>query len=76
MFHYIKIIHINNGDFFFVTISRRSMVKSMTTAGQVPHFHLMDELCLTRLVALRRRLRQDPAGSGARMTFLPFILKV
>lgn len=57
-------------------IVRRSMVKSMAAAGQVPHFHLLDELILTRLVALRARLREDPAMSGAHLTFLPFILKV
>ena len=51
------------------------MVKSMTAAGQVPHFHLMDELQLTRLVALRAELRDDPALGGARLTFLPFVLK-
>lgn len=52
------------------------MVKSMAAAGQVPHFHLLDELILTRLVALRARLREDRALSGVKLSFLPFILKV
>lgn len=52
------------------------MVRSMEAAGQVPHFHLLDELILTRLVALRARLRDDPAMLAAKLAFLPFILKV
>ena len=52
------------------------MVKSMAAAGQVPHFHLMDEVIVTRLAALRTRLRGDPSVSGQKLSFLPFILKV
>ncbi len=51
------------------------MVRSMTAAGAVPHFHLMDELVLTRLVDLRAALKTDPAMAGGRLTFLPFIMK-
>ena len=51
------------------------MVRSMTAAGAVPHFHLMDELVLTRLVDLRAELKGDPAMAGGRLTFLPFFLK-
>ena len=51
------------------------MVRSMTAAGAVPHFHLMDELALTRLVALRAELKGDPAMASGRLTFLPFFLK-
>ncbi len=51
------------------------MVRSMTAAGAVPHFHLMDELVLTRLVGLRAELKGDPAMAGGRLTFVPFFLK-
>ena len=51
------------------------MVRSMTAAGLVPHFHLMDELVLTRLVDLRAALKGDPAMAGGRLTFLPFFMK-
>ena len=51
------------------------MVRSMTAAGAVPHFHLMDELVLTRLVDLRAALKADPAMAGGRLTFLPFVMK-
>ena len=51
------------------------MVRAMTAAGAVPHFHVMDELVLTRLVDLRGELRGDPALAGGRLTFLPFFLK-
>ena len=51
------------------------MVRSMTAAGAVPHFHLMDELTLTRLVDLRAALKADPAMAGSKLTFLPFVMK-
>ena len=51
------------------------MVRSMTAAGAVPHFHLMEELVLTRLVDLRAALKGDPAMAGGRLTFLPFFMK-
>ena len=55
---------------------RRAMLRSMTAAGAVPHFHLCDEVCMDALVGLREGLRGDPALNGGKLTFLPFFLKV
>lgn len=54
----------------------RAMVRSMTAAGAVPHFHYCDELDAGPLLAARALLAADPALDGARLTFLPFVLKV
>ncbi|KAK9827299.1 hypothetical protein WJX81_002270 [Elliptochloris bilobata] len=53
----------------------RTMVRSMTAAGAVPHFHYCDELDAGPLLAARALLASDPALGGARLTFLPFVLK-
>lgn len=52
------------------------MVRSMTAAGAVPHFHYCDELDAGPLLEARALLAADPALGGARLTFLPFVLKV
>lgn len=54
---------------------RKAMVKSMTAAGQVPHFHYCDEVQMDALVELRQRLKQDPALNGTKLTYMPFFLK-
>lgn len=48
----------------------------MEAAGRVPHFHFCDEVNVGALVALREELRGDPALGGAKLTFLPFFMKV
>jgi 2-oxoisovalerate dehydrogenase E2 component (dihydrolipoyl transacylase) len=51
------------------------MVKSMTAAGQVPHFHYCDEVQMDALVELRQRLKGDPSLRGTKLTYMPFFLK-
>ena len=52
------------------------MVTHMTASAAVPHFHFCDEVCMAALARVRGRLQGDPALGGARLTYLPFILKV
>ncbi|KAK9812622.1 hypothetical protein WJX72_000756 [[Myrmecia] bisecta] len=54
---------------------RRAMVKSMTAAGQVPHFHFCDEVNMGALLHVRTCLQGDLALQGAKLTFLPIMLK-
>lgn len=54
---------------------RKAMVKSMTIAGQVPHFHYCDEVQMDALVELRQRLKADHALQGTKLTYMPFFLK-
>ena len=51
------------------------MARSMAAAGAVPHFHFTDELDAGPLLAARDLLAADPALAGARLTFLPFVIK-
>ncbi|HEU0026241.1 MAG TPA: dihydrolipoamide acetyltransferase family protein [Ktedonobacterales bacterium] len=47
------------------------MVRSATT---IPHFTEYGLFDVTNLIALRERLKADPAYSGLRLTFLPFFV--
>eukprot|EP00884_Botryococcus_braunii_P011108 jgi/Botrbrau1/1999/Bobra.0052s0040.1 len=51
---------------------RRAMVKSLTAAAHVPHFHFCDEIRMDHLVRVRDSLRK---ASSQKLTFLPFIIK-
>lgn len=48
------------------------MVRSATT---IPHFTEYSQFDASALVALRERLKSDPAYAGARLTFLPFFVR-
>lgn len=50
----------------------QAMVKSVYTA---PHVTLMDEVDVTRLVALRERAKPTAEKKGIKLTYLPFIVK-
>lgn len=58
-----------------ITGYRRAMVRSMTEAASVPMFHYQDEVVMDALMALRQQLKTDPALQGAKLTYLPFIIK-
>lgn len=49
-----------------------AMVKSMYTA---PHVTLMDEVEVTKLVALRERSKPLAEKKGVKLTYLPFVVK-
>ena len=55
---------------------KRAMVKSMITAGAIPHFHLCDELDMRALMTLRNRIKGDSVLQGVHLTFLPVMIKV
>ncbi len=55
---------------------RRAMVRSMTAAAQVPHFHYCDEVDMGALLRLRNILQQDKMLQGVKLTSLPVVLKV
>jgi len=57
---------------------RRAMVKSATEAAAVPTFHYMDELQMDELIRVRAQLKDEAGamlGAGARLTYLPFVVK-
>ena len=50
----------------------KAMVNSKHTA---PHVTLMDEVDVTKLVALRKEFKQIAADQGVKLTYLPFVVK-
>jgi len=50
----------------------KAMVNSKHTA---PHVTLMDEVDVTKLVALRQEFKQVAADQGVKLTYLPFVVK-
>lgn len=50
----------------------KAMVNSKHTA---PHVTLMDEVDVTKLVALRKEFKQVAADRGVKLTYLPFVVK-
>eukprot|EP01136_Pigoraptor_vietnamica_P017627 Opistho-1_new@63056 len=54
---------------------KRTMVKTMTAANQVPHFGYCDEIVMNALVDLRERLKPAAEARGARLSFMPFFIK-
>lgn len=54
---------------------RRRIAERMTQAWQIPHVTSLEEVEATHLVALRRQLKPEAERQGARLTYLPFIIK-
>lgn len=62
-----KIIHVRG--------YQRTMVKAMTAAAAIPHFHLVDELNVDAVSALRKNLKDVFIEQGVNITYLPFVIK-
>nr|XP_010938375.1 lipoamide acyltransferase component of branched-chain alpha-keto acid dehydrogenase complex, mitochondrial isoform X1 [Elaeis guineensis] len=54
---------------------QRSMVKSMTMAAKVPHFHYLEEINCDALIELKAAFQNDNADPNVKHTFLPFFIK-
>jgi len=52
----------------------RAMIKTMQAQTAVPHLVFSDEYAMDELIALRRRC-QAQQGEGARLTYMPFLVK-
>ncbi|XP_002736395.1 lipoamide acyltransferase component of branched-chain alpha-keto acid dehydrogenase complex, mitochondrial-like [Saccoglossus kowalevskii] len=58
-----------------ITGFMKVMVKTMNVANQVPHFGYSDEIDVTELVKMRKRLREIGASRGIRLSYMPLFLK-
>lgn len=65
---------------FFFPISfcrgfQRAMVKSMSLAAKVPHFHYVDEINCNALVGLKSSFQKNNPYPDVKHTFLPILIK-
>ncbi|KAK3160725.1 hypothetical protein QOZ80_1BG0063560 [Eleusine coracana subsp. coracana] len=54
---------------------QRSMVKSMSLAAKVPHFHYLEEINCDALVKLKASFQNENKDHNIKHTFLPFLIK-
>ncbi|KAI4345394.1 hypothetical protein L6164_012522 [Bauhinia variegata] len=54
---------------------QRTMVKSMSMAAKVPHFHYVDEIYCNRLVELKTSFQNNNPYPDIKHTFLPILIK-
>ncbi|KNA19896.1 hypothetical protein SOVF_057380 [Spinacia oleracea] len=54
---------------------QRAMVKSMTLAARVPHFHYVEEIHCGGLVELKASFQSENPDPSIKHTFLPFLVK-
>lgn len=51
------------------------MVKSMSMAAKVPHFHYVEEIKCDALVELKQSFQSNNSDSNVKHTFLPLLIK-
>ncbi|KAL6850352.1 hypothetical protein ACP4OV_020979 [Aristida adscensionis] len=54
---------------------QRSMVKSMSLAAKVPHFHYLEEINCDALVQVKTSFQKENKDPNIKHTFLPFLVK-
>ncbi|KAM7485060.1 hypothetical protein LguiA_001069 [Lonicera macranthoides] len=54
---------------------QRAMVKSMTLAAKIPHFHYVEELNCDALVELKASFQKENSDPNVKHTFLPILIK-
>lgn len=51
------------------------MVKSMTSAAKIPHFHYVEEINCDALVELKSSFQNENSDPDIKFTFLPILIK-
>jgi 2-oxoisovalerate dehydrogenase E2 component (dihydrolipoyl transacylase) len=51
------------------------MVKSMSLAAKVPHFHYLEEIKCDSLIELKALFQKENKDQNIKHTFLPFLIK-
>lgn len=51
------------------------MVKSMSLAAKIPHFHYIEEINFDALVKLKEAFQKENTDSDIKHTYLPFLIK-
>lgn len=60
---------------YFCRGFQRAMVKSMTVAAKIPHFHYVEEINCNALVELKASFQKENSDPGVKYTFLPVLIK-
>ncbi|XP_012827500.1 PREDICTED: lipoamide acyltransferase component of branched-chain alpha-keto acid dehydrogenase complex, mitochondrial [Erythranthe guttata] len=69
----VKVKMVNG--FTFCRGFQRAMVKSMTLAAKIPHFHYVDEINCNALVELKASFQSENSDPSVKYTFLPVLIK-
>ena len=51
------------------------MVRSMTMAARIPHFHYLEEMNFDALVKLKIAFEEENTDPDVKYTYLPFLVK-
>ncbi|XP_057959705.1 lipoamide acyltransferase component of branched-chain alpha-keto acid dehydrogenase complex, mitochondrial isoform X3 [Malania oleifera] len=54
---------------------QRTMVKSMTMAAKIPHFHYVEEINCEALIELKASFQRENSDQDVKHTFLPLLIK-
>jgi 2-oxoisovalerate dehydrogenase E2 component (dihydrolipoyl transacylase) len=60
---------------YFCRGYQRAMIKSMSLAAKVPHFHFLEEINCDALVKLKASFQNENKDHSIKHTFLPFLVK-
>lgn len=60
---------------FSLRAYQRAMVKSMTAAASVPHFHYVEEINCDGLIELKSAFQKENTDPDIKFTFLPVLIK-
>lgn len=60
---------------FSLRAYQRAMVKSMTAAASVPHFHFVEEINCDALIELKSAFQKENFDPDIKFTFLPVLIK-
>ncbi|XP_057959704.1 lipoamide acyltransferase component of branched-chain alpha-keto acid dehydrogenase complex, mitochondrial isoform X2 [Malania oleifera] len=58
-----------------VSLRHRTMVKSMTMAAKIPHFHYVEEINCEALIELKASFQRENSDQDVKHTFLPLLIK-
>ena len=53
----------------------KAMAKSMSEALKIPHFGYKDEIDMSKLVELRKDLKDASLARGIKLSYMPFMVK-
>lgn len=60
---------------FSLRAYQRAMVKSMTAASNIPHFHYVEEINCDNLIELKAAFKKENTDPDLKFTFLPVLIK-